>query len=151
MSMCSQVLKVDFSALTFLVLLTISSTSSSTSLKGHRDLTLNNVKRHLFGITSMQVILVSSSIFLSRKFSHVVFVFRFFRFILPSACQLSFLYLTYNFHLWGSSMSFQMLNLEDCKLETCCSIFGLAQYQMHLLMLYKDSAPLRSEQLVLQR
>lgn len=73
--MCRLVLVVHLSALTSLVLLTIFSTSLSTSLKGHRDLTLNSVKPHLFGITSMQVILLSSSIFLrDNSVMHFLFV-----------------------------------------------------------------------------
>lgn len=44
-----------------------------------------------------------------------------------------------------------MLNLEECKLEICCSISGLDRYLTHLSMLFKEAVQLRCEQLGSQR
>lgn len=44
-----------------------------------------------------------------------------------------------------------MLILEDFKQEICCSISGLVQFLMHLLMLFKVAGLWRCEQLVSQR
>lgn len=113
MIMCSYVLVVHLSALTSLVL-TIFSTFSSTSLKGHRDLTLNNVKLHLFGITSMQVILLSSSIF--EIFQSCISCLQLFK--VQSCLQFSFSFFPFSLNIssfwWGF---FHVLDVEFGRLQ----------------------------------